>query len=130
MLATAYSTLFVLTLLPAALGAINGPCADGVGWCICMDRDKCRSWGGAPLQGAPGSYPCPNDPGNVWGCYIGKPCRGGDVHTSCSWRNQCTGTVFPGEQDTPTPACSVIIANTSNADPVCPGGRDFVCCVN
>jgi len=39
--------------------------------CLCLDKGICKNIGGTPTErDRSGNYPCPTDPGNVWGCYI------------------------------------------------------------
>ncbi|KAK0618881.1 hypothetical protein B0T14DRAFT_431813 [Immersiella caudata] len=101
------SCLFLLSLPVTVYSAVGGRCSSF--WrntgCICLDKNVCeRTWGGVSIQGVAPDWPCPDDPGNVWGCQI-SPCRGG---SSCQWRDRCALPV---------------------AAAVCPGGRDFICCV-
>ena len=97
-----YLTLLatIPTMMTTVRAAIGSRCAglwdDGA--CICLDRNVCTgTYGGLALEGNPGSYPCPSDPGNVWGCYITSRCPGFGSNTACLWRNGCEfGTVLRG----------------------------------
>ncbi|KAK4119465.1 hypothetical protein N657DRAFT_650118 [Parathielavia appendiculata] len=105
--------LFSALLLPTSAFAAGGRCSGS--WnddrCICIDNNECRRYGGDPIQGSPGDWPCPSDPDNVWGCWVWDNCPGLDSSTGCMWRNGC-------------------IANrgTVRREEVCPGGVDFICC--
>jgi hypothetical protein len=92
------ASLPVLISLPSSiLAAIGDPCLNGwTAGCICVDRGVCNSYGGIAVEGWSGEYPCPNDPANVWGCYV-EPCPQIGGGTGCTWRSQCTGLVMPGK---------------------------------
>ncbi|RYP08940.1 hypothetical protein DL765_008625 [Monosporascus sp. GIB2] len=104
--------LLTLLLLPAPiLAAVGGRCSGSYddNLCICLDSDACSNqWGGTAVQGSSGDWPCPNDPDNVWGCYVLNNCPSMGSDTGCTWRNGCSGDILP--------------------NPVCPGGNDFICC--
>lgn len=89
----------VLAVFPASILAINGRCSSNYSWCICLDQNVCRNkWGGTPVQGSPGNWPCPNDPDNVWGCEVSF-CKG--IDTWCGWRSECTArklSILPGKR--------------------------------
>ncbi|KAK4442532.1 hypothetical protein QBC34DRAFT_418562, partial [Podospora aff. communis PSN243] len=88
-------------------GRCSGKYDDGR--CICLDRQECfGTYGGSVVQGSPGAYPCPNDPDNVWGCYVYR-CPTMHMATDCRWKEACVG----GRPIT---------------NPVCPGGNDYICC--
>jgi hypothetical protein len=39
--------------------------------CICLDNGICKRLGGTPVERySGGTFPCPSDPGAIWGCYI------------------------------------------------------------
>ncbi|KAK4446711.1 hypothetical protein QBC34DRAFT_304574 [Podospora aff. communis PSN243] len=103
-------TLSLLSLPITVYSAVGGRCSSF--WrntgCICLDRTVCeRTWGGVSIQGTAPDWPCPDDPGNIWGCQI-SPCRGSQGN-SCQWRDRC---VIP----------------VAGEPAICPGGRDFLCC--
>ncbi|KAK4119765.1 hypothetical protein N657DRAFT_604086 [Parathielavia appendiculata] len=110
----AIALLSALFLPTEVLAAIGGQCSGvwGNAYCICLDRTECvNRYGGWAFEGRPGSYPCPHDPDNVWGCEIVNGCPEYDISTSCVWTTiapGCRGRVLP--------------------DPACPGGNNFVCC--
>ncbi|KAK4119764.1 hypothetical protein N657DRAFT_674725 [Parathielavia appendiculata] len=103
-------------LLPiSVLARIGGPCSGSHhnNRCICLDRNECvNRYGGRAFEGTPGNYPCPSDPGNVWGCTVYDRCPGYGGDTGCVWTN-----IAPG-----CPSGRII------QDPVCPGPNEFVCC--
>ena len=126
---------FVLLFPSSIFAAINGRCSGSYdnGLCICLDKDVCRNrWGGEPYQGRPGDWPCPNDPANVWGCTIMTRCPGKGLDTGCAWRNGCTGKILPGETILSGVLCVPVVGFEAELtffpDPVCPGGKDFICC--
>lgn len=90
-------TIIIVSFPTSILAAVGGPCSNGYQECICLDRSVCEDrWGGLATEGVRGSWPCPNDPSNVWGYRVYK-CRGSN--TWCSWRNECVGrgTILPGK---------------------------------
>lgn len=93
--------LLALLALPAPiLAAVSGRCSGSYNdnRCICLDKDVCRNrWGGTPVEGVRGDFPCPNDPSNVWGCYIMANCPTKGSDTGCTWRNGCPGTILRGK---------------------------------
>ncbi|KAF2183510.1 hypothetical protein K469DRAFT_751520 [Zopfia rhizophila CBS 207.26] len=102
------ATLAFLSSTAPALAAVGGRCSNNWGDdCICLDRNVCRNnWGGTPYTGSAGNWPCPSDPDNIMACIV-SDCPGHGSNTQCLWREGCRSV---------------------NRDPVCPGGRDFVCC--
>lgn len=96
------ATFAALSLPAPILAAVGGRCSriwnDGA--CICLDHNVCANdYGGTPAQGQaiPNGFPCPDDPANVWGCYINRNCPGHGVDTACRWRGSCPGTVLSGK---------------------------------
>ncbi|OCK91565.1 uncharacterized protein K441DRAFT_707143 [Cenococcum geophilum 1.58] len=102
------ATLAFLSIAAPALAAVGGRCSNNWGDdCICLDDNVCRNrWGGDPYTGTPSNWPCPSDPDNIMACVV-RDCPGHGSSTQCLWREGCQSV---------------------NSDPVCPGGRDFVCC--
>lgn len=96
--------LLILLSIPSVLGAINGRCSGN--WdtfdCICLDRDKCHSYGGQAWAGGPGTYPCPHDPPNVWACKFARNCPHYGNNTACSWRENCHAQILAGKCPQPT----------------------------
>jgi hypothetical protein len=94
--------LALLVTIPAIFAAVNGECNGRTG--ICINTDKCSSYGGQTFSGK-----CPSDPNDVK-CCDNIPCTANDGRKgSCLFTSQCNGEIFSGK---------------------CPGGSDFKCCVN
>ena len=93
--------LTLLVTIPAIFAAVNGECNGRTG--ICINTDKCSSYGGQTFSGK-----CPSDPNDVK-CCDNIPCTADDGRTgSCVFSSQCNGEKISGK---------------------CPGGTDFKCCV-
>lgn len=90
---------FVLYLPATVLGAVGGHCAAGYDQtlCICLDQGVCTSYGGKPIRGSPGNWPCPYDGNNVMGCEISDHCPGKDKTTGCAWKDKCPYRVLRGK---------------------------------
>ena len=92
------SLALLALLLPInVLAAVNGRCSgvynDGV--CICLDRGTCTGkYNGLAIEGSAGSYPCPSDAGNVWGCYITRNCPTKGAGSACVWRHSPNGCEY------------------------------------
>ena len=87
--------LTTLSLTTTTLAANGGRCSGqwNVDNCICVDAGICASFGGSPDPGQPGNYPCPWDPDNIQGCFVGGCGQGA---SACTW-NCWGGTPLPGE---------------------------------
>jgi len=57
------------TMVSAAVG--TGCSGNLAHPCLCLDKGVCKNIGGTPVErDRSGNFPCPSDPGDVWGCYI------------------------------------------------------------
>ena len=67
------TTLYILGASVATVhAAVGGYCSGNPDRkCVCLDKGICAGIEGSPRERNPnGNFPCPSDPGNVWGCYI------------------------------------------------------------
>jgi len=68
-----FSALLIAAMASFASAAVGGYC-DGnpERKCLCLVDTTCKGIGGTPIESYKNGagYPCPRDPGNVWGCYI------------------------------------------------------------
>ena len=67
------STVVFAALAAVASARVGSGCSGDLAHpCICLDKDICKNTvHGTPVErDRKGNYPCPSDPGNVWGCYI------------------------------------------------------------
>ncbi|OUM59638.1 hypothetical protein PIROE2DRAFT_67658 [Piromyces sp. E2] len=93
--------LIALVAVPAALGTINGKCSSGNG--VCVKTSDCTKAGGTYVDNK-----CPNDPKNVKCCNKTKCVTSDGLTGTCKFTSDCNGTSYSG---------------------VCPGGKNFKCCV-
>ena len=66
------SALLLAAMASLASASVGGYCTGNPERkCLCLVDTTCRGIGGTPIEKYNGGgYPCPSDPGNVWGCYI------------------------------------------------------------
>jgi hypothetical protein len=121
------ATLAFLFGAAPTLAVVGGRCSNNWGDdCICLDYNVCRNrWGGKPYPGTPGNWPCPSDPTNIMACVV-RDCPGHGSGTQCLWREGCRSVNSGKSFDFGNSRYDAV--SDVRADPVCPGGRDFVCC--
>jgi hypothetical protein len=66
------ASIVLAGLAASVSAAVGGRCGGRLAHpCLCLDKDICKGIGGTPTErDQAGAYPCPSDPGNIWGCYI------------------------------------------------------------